>query len=205
MPSEIEEQTIPEALAVARLKRGDLSGLESLVARYQVNAVHAAILVVHDRVLAEEIVQNCFFQTAQKIHQFDDRRAFGPWFLRSVVNAAIQEARRQNRVVSWEGGEDETGSVKDWLIDPALCPENLVENEALYQSVWQALDQLPAHQRAAIVMRYFSDSSEADLTNRFQRPLTTVKWWLYSARQRLRRILQHDYFPEKGEEEVNHE
>jgi RNA polymerase sigma-70 factor (ECF subfamily) len=171
-----------------------------------VSAVHAAVLIVHDRELAEEIVENAFFQAVQKIHQFDDRRPFGPWFLRSVVNAALQEMNRQKRIVSLEeSSEREIGKVAEWLIDPSLCPEDLVENDALLETVWKALDQLPPNQRAVLVMRYLQDRSETEITDTFQRPLTTIKWWLYDARERLRRILGKDFLSVKNDQEVNHE
>jgi RNA polymerase sigma-70 factor (ECF subfamily) len=189
----IDKPIITETQAIARLKQGDLSGLENLVQNYQVKAVHAALLVVHDRGLAEEIVQNAFFQAVQKIDQFDIRRPFGPWFLKSVINAAIQEANRQKRVVSLDDDSlEESGKAVEWLIDPDRCPEDLVETEALYQAIWKALDELPTNQRAAIVMRYLQNNSEAEITRAFQRPLTTIKWWLYAARERLRRILAED-------------
>lgn len=205
-----EKPIITETQAIARLKQGDLSGLETLVQNHQVKAVHAAVLIVHDRELAEEIVQNSFFQAVQKIDQFDVRRPFGPWFLKSVINAAIQEANRQKQVVSLDEDADDialeaTGKVAGWLIDPSRCPEDLVETDALYRAVWSALDQLPANQRAAIVMHYLQDSSEAEITQAFQRPLTTIKWWLHAARVRLRRILQRDYFAGSEDQEVPHE
>lgn len=205
-----EKPIIAETQAIARLKRGDLSGLETLVQQYQVKAVHAAVLIVHDRELAEEIVQNSFFQAVQKINQFDARRPFGPWFMKSVINAAIQESNRQKRVISLDQDPDETvleatGKAAEWLIDPNRCPEDLVETEDLYRSVWNALDQLPTNQRAAIVMRYLHDSSEAEITQVFQRPLTTIKWWLHAARERMRHILQRDYFAGTEEQEADHE
>ena len=101
-----DERLVTEEQAVARLKQGDLSGLEALVERYQVRAVHAAVLILHDRELAEEVAQNTFFQAAQKIHQFDSRGPFGPWFMRSVVNAALQEAKRQQRMAPLDTDND---------------------------------------------------------------------------------------------------
>lgn len=200
------ERTITEEQAITRLKQGDLSGLEVIVQLYQVKAVHAAVLIVHDREFAEEIVQNAFFQAAQKIHQFDDHRPFGPWFLRSVINAALRENNRQKKIISLEeSSESEVGNVAEWLIDPNLCPEDLVENEVLFETVWRALDQLPSYQRAAIVMRYLQDSSEIEITEKFHRPLTTIKWWLYDARERLRRILGKDFLSAKNDQEINHE
>jgi RNA polymerase sigma-70 factor (ECF subfamily) len=205
-PGETGEGTISETQAITRLKQGDLSGLELLVQRYQVRAVHAAILIVHDRVLAEEIVQNSFFQAIQKIQTFDERRPFGPWFLRSVINAAIQEADRQKRVVSLDDDSlKEMGKISEWLVDPDLCPEDLVENQALYDAVWQALNQLPPNQRAAVILRYSLDHSEAEITRKFDRPLTTIKWWLHAARERLRRVLKRDYLDETEDQEEDHE
>lgn len=205
VPVNTGENTITEDQAIARLKQGDLSGMEVIVRCYQVKAVHAAILIVHDRGLAEEIAANAFFQAAQKINQFDDRRPFGPWFLRSVINAALHEVTRQKRIVSLEENSESEIGAMEWLIDPGLCPEGLVENDALYETVWQALDQLPSHQRAAIVMHYMQDQSETEITAAFHRPLTTIKWWLYDARERLRRTLGKDFLSVKNDHEVNHE
>lgn len=201
-----DEQSITEEQAVARLKQGDLSGLEALVERYQVRAVHAAVLILHDRELAEEVAQNTFFQAAQKIHQFDSRRPFGPWFMRSVVNAALQEAKRQQRMAPlYAGSDNEAEEAARWLIDPDQCPEGLVETEALHDALWKALDQLSPNQRAVVVMRYVQERSEMEITQSFQRPLTTIKWWLYAAREKLRRILLRDYFTESNDAEGNHE
>lgn len=199
-------ETITEEQAVSRLKQGDLSGLEVLVERYQVRAVHAAVLILHDRELAEEVAQNTLFQAAQKIHQFDARRPFGPWFMRSVINAALQEANRQKRMAPLDAESDsEVQAAARWLVDPSLCPEDAVVNDALYAAVWKALDQLPSHQRAAVIMRYFQEDSEIEMTQSLQRPLTTIKWWLYSAREKLRQILLRDYFAESNDAEVKHE
>ena len=43
-----------DRIAVSRFKQGDLSGLESPVVRYQVQAGYAAYLIVYDRPLAED-------------------------------------------------------------------------------------------------------------------------------------------------------
>ena len=41
-----------DQIAVSRLKQGDLGGLEVLVSHYQVQAVHAAYMILYDRSLA---------------------------------------------------------------------------------------------------------------------------------------------------------
>jgi len=42
-----------------------------------------------------------------------------------------------------------------------------------------------------IIMRHFLDMSEAEMTRELDRPLTTVRWRLKTARNQLRKILRH--------------
>jgi RNA polymerase sigma-70 factor, ECF subfamily len=177
-----------EQQAIAQLKQGDLAGLACLVQTHQVKAVHAALLIVGDQDTAEEIVQEAFLKAYKKIDQFDDHRLFGPWFLRSVINAAIKAAAKQKRVEPLEESPD--GSrVFEWLIDPGPDPQRVAEMEETRAKVWQAIGQLTPNQRAAVVLRYFLDESESEMIQELNRPLTTIKWWLHAARKRLRHLL----------------
>ena len=183
--------SLEEKSAIARLKQGDLDGMEALVKRHQVRAVSAAYLIVRDPKLAEDIVQEAFLRAAEKIDQFDESRPFGPWFLRSVINASTKAVRKQKRFIPLDGTRDEeTTKVADWLIDPDPHPEQIVETQETRQMVWEALGELTAGQRAVIVMRHFLEMSEAEMTQELDRPLTTIRWRLKTARNQLRKILQ---------------
>jgi RNA polymerase sigma-70 factor (ECF subfamily) len=181
--------SLEEKLAIARLKQGDLDGMEPLVRRYQVQAVSAAFLIVRDSKLAEDIVQDAFLRAAEKIDQFDESRPFGPWFLRSVINASTKAVRRQKRLIPLDAQDEETSKVADWLMDSNPQPELILETEETRQMVWKALGELTAEQRAVIVMRHFLDMSEAEMTDELDRPLTTIRWRLKTARNQLRKIL----------------
>jgi RNA polymerase sigma-70 factor, ECF subfamily len=183
--------SLEEKLAIARLKQGDLDGMEALVRRHQVRAVSVAFLIVHDPHLAEDIVQDTFLRMAEKIDQFDESRPFGPWFLRSVINASTKAAKRQKRFVPLDGAQDEeTSKVADWLMDPDPSPELMIETQETRRIVWKALGELTAEQRAAIIMRHFLEMSEAEMIEELNRPLTTIRWRLKVARNQLRKILQ---------------
>jgi RNA polymerase sigma-70 factor, ECF subfamily len=175
--------------AITCLKRGKISELAVLVQKYQVEAVHAALLIVRDQDMAEDIVQNAFLQAYRKIDQFDDRRPFGPWFLRIVINAGLKAANQQKRMMPLE--EPESGNLEaEWLIDPSLGPETIAETAEMREMVWRAMAQLTPDQRAAVVLHYFLDENEQEMIQQLNRPRTTVKWWLHAARQRLRKLLQ---------------
>ena len=179
-----------EQSAIARLKDGDIQGLETLVKGYQIQALRAAYLVTQDHSLAEDIVQSAFINLQAKIHQFDPTRPFRPWFLRSVVNAAINAARRRQRLVPFEDAtKGEREKALEWLNGANPEPEEALEAAQLRQEVWNALEQLTPNQRAAVVLRYYLEMSEAEMGETLASPISSVKWWLYSARKRLRGLL----------------
>jgi RNA polymerase sigma-70 factor (ECF subfamily) len=116
--------------AIRRLKNGDLGGLKHLVNQYQTKSVRAAYLIINDRSLAEEVVQNAILKVADRIGQFDQKLPFGPWFYRIIVNDALKVLRKQKRLVSLDQQLDlETASLMEILIDPGLSPEEIVSLE----------------------------------------------------------------------------
>lgn len=179
-----------DQIAISRLKQGDLNGLKALVGRYQARAVHAAYTIVFDRHLAEDVVQTAFVKVAERMQQFDDTRPFAPWFFRIVVNDALKFAQKRKRQVSLEEqAEHGTSQLAEWLVDPGLRPDQVVEQREMRQRILQAIASLPPGQRAAIVMRYYLDMSMSDMSARTGRPLSTIKWWLRDARRRLRGLV----------------
>jgi len=50
-------------------------------------------------------------------------------------------------------------------------------------------DDLPAEQRAAIVMRYYLDMTDDEMSSRLEVARATVRWRLHAARQKLRGLL----------------
>lgn len=85
--------------AIRRLKQGDIGGLEYLVARYQVRAARAAFLITHDDPLTEDIVQESFVRLYHNIRRFDETRPFEPYFIQSVINAALNAIEKESRQI----------------------------------------------------------------------------------------------------------
>jgi len=176
--------------AISRIKQGDLSAVEPLVKQYQVQAMHAAYAILQDKALAEDVAQSAFVKVVERIHQFDEERPFSPWFFRIVINDAVKAAKKQKRSISLDEQLDQSAvRLAEWLVQPDLGPEQFVEEKEARESILKALGHLPPEQRAVIVMRYFLELSEADMSAQMDRPLSTIKWWLRDARKRLRNLL----------------
>jgi RNA polymerase sigma-70 factor (ECF subfamily) len=187
-----------EALAIARLKDGDIEGLAELVRAYQVRALRAAYLVTRDRGVAEDVVQVAFLKAYQRIGQFDATRPFGPWFLRSVVNAAVQAANQRARMVPLEpGGTRERHDAEPTLADQAPGPDLHWEAVETREELWAALGQLTPRQREAVVLRYYLNLDEAEMALQLECPPGTVKSRLSAARTRLRSLLRPTFRQEE--------
>jgi len=180
-----------EHQSIARLKQGDIGGLEELVRKYYLQAVRAAHLVVQDHDLAEDIAQASFIDLRTKIRHFDESKDFHPWFFRSVVNNAISVCRRQKREITLVV-EDESGNelaTLERLSEAGSGLEETYITEETRQAIWQTLKQLTVSQRAAIVLRYYLELSENEITKELDRPKSTIKWTLFAARGKLRQLL----------------
>jgi RNA polymerase sigma-70 factor, ECF subfamily len=181
------EQT--DRAAVARLKEGDIGGLEILVRRYQLKAVRAAYLITRDKLLAEDLVQAAFLRAYERIDQFDINREFSPWFLRSVINDALKAVNRAGRSISWEQTFDDPASETPEIRHTESGPAELFEQTETRLTIGAALNRLTPPQRAVIVLRFYLGFSEAETAEQLDCPPGTVKWRLHAARQQLQTLL----------------
>ena len=176
-----------EQQAIRRLRSGDIGGLEILVSLYQVRAVRTAFLITRDAALAEDAVQDAFLQIYRSIRHFDQDRPFGPWFMRSVVNAAVKSAQKTARQVPASPASGD--STLEDLLATGESVEDQVESAEFQRQVWGAMQSLSPRQRAAVVQRYFLEMSEREMAAELDAAPGTVKWLLHAARENLRSLL----------------
>lgn len=173
--------------AIRRLKNGDIGGLEILIARYQDKAVRTACLVTQHEPMAEDVVQDTFVRFYERIRHFDETRAFEPYFLRSVVNAALNAVAKENHGTAFN--EDLDAPALEGLLAHAVSVEDQVEYSQLRLEIMKALEELSPRQRAVVVQRYYLEMSEKEMTETLEVAPGTVKWLLNAARSRLRSLL----------------
>ncbi len=177
-----------ESQAIKRLKKGDISGLEFLITRYQVRAVRTAFLITHDEKMAEDVVQDTYLRIYQRIHHFDETQPFEPYFLRSVAHAALNAAEKSSRQVTLS--EDDEPVILEQLIRSASTTEDLVDYTLLKQEIFSVLAKLSPRERSVIVERYYLEMSEKEMADKHSIAPGTVKWLLNEARRHLRAFMK---------------
>lgn len=176
--------------AIDLLKQGDISGLETLVLKYQLRALRAAYLVTKDRATAEDVVQSAFLRVYDRAGQFKHEFPFGPWFLRIVVNDALKTLRKGDRLFSLSNSPSGSKiSFADLLPDLGPGLSENIERAETQHTVWEAVEKLSASQRAVVVLKYYLDLTDSQIAERRGTHSGTVKVLLHRARQRLKLLL----------------
>ena len=153
---------------------------------HQTKALRVAYLITRDHALAEDIVQSAFIRVYDRIHQFDADRPFAPWFFRVVANDALKAIAKRDRHLPLE--LDEAAQHIE-LTSPEIGLDEMLEAAELSEAVAAVLDRLPPAQRTAIVLRYYLNLSDEEMSQRLDCAPGTVRWRLSVARQRMRQLL----------------
>lgn len=170
-----------DLLCVARCLRGDASGFEPIVVRYQRVMFALALRMLGDYEDARDATQNAFIRAYAGLDTYDSERRFFTWLYRIVVNECLnfRRARRPTEPLA-EGIEEpeEAG------------PLRLAENVERSARIDAALVKLPEDQRMVLVLRHFAELSYAEIGDVVGVPEKTVKSRLFEARQRLGELLR---------------
>ena len=145
----------------------DTGKLGELYLRHADDAVRLAYLLTGDRSLAEDLVQEAFVRLAGRLVHLRDPEAFPAYLRRTVVNLANSHFRR--RKVERTYLERERSQV---AASATRTPDGGVEDR---DQMWQALEDLPPRQRAAIVLRFYEDLPESAIAELLQCRPGTVK------------------------------
>ena len=156
---------------VEALRRRDADAAERLVATYQSRAYRLAVGITANAEDAEEAVQDAFLSAIRKIDTFRGASAFGSWFYRIVANAALQKARRRQRrrihvalddlLPAFDGDGRHAEAVVDW----SAAVDDPSRDFEIRLAVRSAIDELPPHYRAALIMRDVENLSCAEIAD----------------------------------------
>jgi RNA polymerase sigma-70 factor (ECF subfamily) len=166
------ESGADERRLVREAQDGSGAAMARLYSHHWRGAYRAAYLVVHDAAAAEDIAQDGFLAAVDALDRFDRRRPFAPWLHRIVVNRALDWARREALRRRVDGAE----SVFEPLPPPAEIGGEMIA----------ALKELPAEQRAVVVLRHLLEYTPGEIAGMLELPRGTVNSRLRRGLDRLR-------------------
>ncbi|MGH3302997.1 MAG: SigE family RNA polymerase sigma factor [Streptosporangiaceae bacterium] len=150
----------PDFLDYVRMRRGAL--------------LRTAYLLTGNVADAEDLVQSALAKTYLAWDRIEDRGALDGYVRRAIINTHISWWRRR-RVQEYPTDEVPDQAVADHAT-----------SSALQQTIRQAVDRLPQRMRAAIMLRYYDDMTEAEVAEVLGVSVGTVKSTVARAVAKLR-------------------
>ncbi|MDX1582445.1 MAG: sigma-70 family RNA polymerase sigma factor [Thermoanaerobaculia bacterium] len=183
----------PDAELMLATSRGDARAFALLVDRHKNGLVNYLTHLTSDRDRAEELAQEAFVRLYEKADRYDERGKLTSYLYSIATNLVRSEQRRKARWfrlvprLSVHLSREDPGPQRGLLSDEAT------------REVRRALEQLPIHFRAPVILREIEGWSYQDIAAALQCNVGTIKSRINRARRRLRDLLE-DYWTERGEE-----
>jgi RNA polymerase sigma-70 factor, ECF subfamily len=190
-PAEQQEQvetnaTSEQHLVVARALRGDRDAFNEIVDQYSGLMLRTAYMIVRDRDIAEDAVQDALIQAWQHLPSLREARALRSWLMRIVVNQCISFKRRQARATEFirqSFAEQETN----------LVSQVTDYNKGFMERNWdlgQAIEHLPEKQRVVITLHYYHEMTLPEMSQTLLISENTLKKRIQAALRNLRQVLR---------------
>lgn len=201
----------PEDLrTVEALRAGDERVFRELIERYTASMIRVALMYVRTRAVAEEVVQDTWIGVLGSLPRFEGRSSLRTWIFRILANQARTRARREARSVPFSSlaGPGEDGPTVDpdrflgadhpafpghWASPPRSW-DGMPEQELLAgetrERVQDAIDMLPASQRAVISLRDVEGWSSPEVCDLLDISEGNQRVLLHRARAKVREALE---------------
>lgn len=180
---------LDDARLVARIASGEESAFVIAYDRHAGFLFASVTRFLGDREAAAEVVQDAFVTLWRRARQFDARSgSLLTWLLAIARHRAIDRLRAEGRRPTrdaihleafTEGGSGGSPSHPDvpreLIADAATDPATVAARRWTQSVVRTGIAELPANERTVILLGYAEDLSQAQISERLEWPLGTVK------------------------------
>lgn len=168
-------------------QNGDDEAFTQLVEKYQHPVYNLCYRMLGDSQEAEDAAQEAFWRAYQAIKRYDRNRPFATWLLSITAHYCI-DLQRKRRLPALE--------IDDWmeevLPDTMPDPEKVTGAKEERERIHQMLSVLNPQDRAAIILRYWYEFSEEEISRTLNLSVSAVKSRLHRARLKFASIYQSE-------------
>ena len=192
-----------DAELLARLRTGDPAAIELLMTTYADRAYRLAYGVTRNEADAQEVVQDVFLTIFRKHASFEGRSAVSSWIYRITMNTALNKRRGKRATVevsldaelpTYLADGHREGERAYLLADWSRTPEEEVLSGESRAVLTRALDALPEHYRAVLILRDVEGLSNEEVAAAVGDSVSSVKSRLHRARMVVREQLTRHFY-----------
>jgi len=190
----------PEVEWLRRAQNGDDEAFGYLVEQYQKPVYNLCYRMLgSDSQEAEDAAQETFWRAYQAIKRYDPSRSFVTWLLSIAAHYCIDQQRKRRLPIT-ELDEILEETAPDVNIPN---PERTMSQSEHQQAIQSLLQTLAPQDRAAVVLRYWYEFSEEEISRALNLSTSAVKSRLHRARLKLAQEWQASQADEAYEERMH--
>ncbi|HSE13375.1 MAG TPA: sigma-70 family RNA polymerase sigma factor [Rudaea sp.] len=178
---------------VAEARRGDRNAFRHLVEAYSRALFALCMRITRDAAMAEDAVQEAFFNAYRHLGDFDGRSSFKTWLHRIAVNAALEQLRRNSKhglAVTDSADDDDGEDFLDRQTDDAPTPDQHALGHEVGRHIQDHLARMTALERTAFVMRHHEGQSLETIAQTLSLNISASKQAIFRAVRKLRGALE---------------
>ena len=187
---EIEQsgERIAQQALVEKVLQGDTEAFGAIVDQYNALMMRTALLIVGDRDIAADAVQDALIQAWQHLSSLRETGSLRPWLMRIVVNQCISYKRKVARTAAF---------VRQSLADQStqLAADIADDQKGRLERDWdlaETVKKLPPKQQAVIMLHYYQGMTLPSMAEALQTSENTLKKRIQAALNNLRQVLGPD-------------
>ena len=175
---------------VKQALQGDQKAYTELMFLYWSSIEKSLAIKLQSKEDVEDLAIATFSKAFDKLESYNGSFAFSTWIQTIANNTLIDFFRKKNqKTISIDQEKDNDNPVIE-IIDHGLDPElNLIQKQKNKQ-IALLVQQLKPHYRELIIMRYLDELTYAEISEKLNMPLGSVKAKLFRARDLLVQILK---------------
>ncbi|MFM7020374.1 MAG: RNA polymerase sigma factor [Aquirufa sp.] len=180
---------VSDAALLSAYIQGDDKAFETLVKRSKSKVYTTIYLIVKDRYIAEDLMQEAYIKAIDVIKsgRYNEEGKFLPWILRIAHNMAIDHFRKDKRypTIVLEDGSKVFNSF-DFAEDSVEEQQMKVDQ---VENIREMIKKLPDEQREVLVMRHYEDLSFQEIADQTGVSINTALGRMRYALINLRKML----------------
>ena len=184
--------TEADAELMLRVRDGDQASFVMLLQKYRAAVVRYLFRMVRNQAVAEELGQEVFLRVYRSRSNYEPAAKFTTWLYRIATHLGLNWIRDGRNEQSQESLDKQTsdGSIRQ-VPDGTRNVEQELVYRARLREVREAVDCLPAKQRAAVLMHKYEEMEYCEIATVLSCSESAVKSLLFRAYEHLRSRLAH--------------
>jgi RNA polymerase sigma-70 factor, ECF subfamily len=177
-----------DAALIERIRNGDRPAFMTFYDRFAPLLFSVAVRVLGDRKEAEDVLQEVMLLIWNKAGEYDAQLgSLSSWAVALTRNKALDRLRSRTRRLRLI--EEVALMAEDSENSSSPSANEVIHGRERAEILRAAMKELPAEQRMAIELAFFTGMSQTDIATRLQQPLGTVKARIRRGMLRLREQL----------------